>query len=923
MLVRLLGCYVVIDFPADISSTHFADDANHVELYAAIALRSHAGTYSLVRIIRLTTARVAPTVDPISFVVDGAVAGLTQLRQAKTAYLRTGTSPSKVRGYLAVLLSSGECISFPFCSGQYAKNAAQKTRNIIMSMSSSGAASSSRNSPYLLLSLRPAASAADDSPGHPLPVAASSMCVLATQRGSNEHALAVASDSGLHIIPLLLSDIDAPTVHPDGKRVLFPFGALGGKFSSVASWAPVPASAYSDVADSPEADATLARRPWRTLLAYTRQGCHDIRSLCLQPPTRDCSNWTYESIGASDAPTIYHVVGRSDYFSRTVVGVGDEAVFVTPTGLSTVDASDGACPPGALVVASADAGRIAVISPAVSCAYISIAHTMDAARRGLCVPVRQRGIDASVFDADTDARELGGMVPEQRISRLQFASAKEECMRNLIHVGENEERSGYFSLQFRQSLRNRVLSLQHIISLLCTARLSALVHFVHGVSEMTRSIEHAFSSARAFGGAMPNVLAFLRALARANYIMAICGGHGVSGRIHDSISTMKRNSRVGNGYSVDSHVRPTIAGLVGEYASAKPLLVQFPLARKAMHSEQYTTFGRDVLALQGFVDMVALQVRQSDPRSINAKARAGTLPLHNRALLGETLVESALAVSNWIQHFDEEAAVAAAAEEAEAAAAEVAAQSAATESAIGACTSSDSDSEDGMGAPPVADASIGQGRRHRAAALRSAQLMSGHINPDADEAELADRPEGNLDGTRLIRREKRQNTRAQQAAQPLGAAILGVVQHGHGASEMQKAVSKTELFLPHYIAEYQDFAVQHGEKAAQKSKLPKIRRLLDDGIASATNALAEKPAEASDFESDNTAIRSLNEQRHARFTGWLEAIEDMATASMPTPLTQLEVRVARGGTEAKLCAVLDEHARSLKHAHPERFQSCG
>ena len=82
-------------------------------------------------------------------------------------------------------------------------------------------------------------------------------------------------------------------------------------------------------------------------------------------------------------------------------------------------------------------------------------------------------------------------------------------MRRLLCIDKDEEYTGFFSLQFLRSLNNRCVSLSRVIERVLDSSLNSLVDFIHAAEEMTRIIEHAFSTARSLAGAMPNALQFI------------------------------------------------------------------------------------------------------------------------------------------------------------------------------------------------------------------------------------------------------------------------------------------------------------------------------------------------------------------------------------------------------------------------------
>ena len=178
-----------------------------------------------------------------------------------------------------------------------------------------------------------------------------------------------------------------------------------------------------------------------------------------------------------------------------------------------------------------------------------------------------------------------------------------------------------------------------------------------------------------------------------------------------------------------------------------------------------------------------------------------------------------------------------------------------------------------------------------------------------------------LTGTHILRVDARRGTHACRGHQALGAAALAIVEHGHGASELQRAVTETELKLPRLIADYQDAAATRGEVKAQLSKLPKILKLLNTGISTAelaltaareTSTLSAASSIVVDEEANPEA--ELAQQRLDRYRAWLCAITDMAAANKPTPLTRLEMQSRRGG-EPWFCSTLDAHAKRLQLAH--------
>ena len=158
------------------------------------------------------------------------------------------------------------------------------------------------------------------------------------------------------------------------------------------------------------------------------------------------------------------------------------------------------------------------------------------------------------------------------------------------------------------------------------------------------------------------------ALGKGNYIQAISAGYGVSGNLHESVRSLKR-SGVLSGYTTDNDVRPSIANLLGPYRGGS-LAVPYPVLRQQADQSSSPNFQRDRLSAQGFSEAVALQVRSPSPRSLTSKARTGTFPVHNRAMVGATMC-SYDEVGKHTAQFDAKAAAAAAVLEKETDAAEL------------------------------------------------------------------------------------------------------------------------------------------------------------------------------------------------------------------------------------------------------------
>ena len=898
--------------------------------------------------LRLSTSHVFVTTKPISFVYPAIVVGIAELRPATTVYV--GKQILKCDGCAIALCKSGKGFIVPFRCGEHDKSTAQKNRGVIVAWKASAPSNRPNWRLYDLFQLESVSAA---------PLMATGFCRIAQPVSDvRRDALSVATDAGIYIVPICSQDADssaAPPFYVHGTGELSPHllvsaSGLGGIPNSVASWAPVPGSQYGTTAamlierqresstngsvnststgggDVADVDAAVAALPWRLQIAYTRMKHHDVRSFFIEPPSESVPRWNATLSGPEGPHSIAGDAGGLQARGTTASGVADEALLISPMGLCSVSTTP-LCPPGVLLVACAGGGRVATISPASSYAFSSMAAAMESARCGLGVIIDQSTIPKADFDAVDDARQLFAMTPLQRIQHLQIAHTKVDSMRKLLRISWKTDFTGFLSLQFRRSLRNRIVSLSHVVRYLREAHLDSLIDHTHPVAEMTRSIENAFSAGRSLAGsAMPNALAFCRALSRANFVNGISAGYGISGRQFESARALKCSGKLTKGYLTDYHVRPTIAWVLGEYKStgATSLVVPFPRFRtppRDHEGEPSTDFKRDVAYAQAFVDATGKLVRQSAPRRITAVARAGTFPTQNRALLTE-LIGRFCDIHQHIADFDDTAAVAAAAA-ADADAvddndAPIDATAGALDGAIAddGSDSSSSSSEDGSGAMLA--------KRGRRSAGRAMEVISG-IGGDGHEVDTDMGPRSGADVVHdAVGRSRRERTRAQ----PRGGAILSVVEHGHGASEMRRAVSYTELHLPGLIDKYQGVATNRGEQAALTRILPKIRLLLSNGIEAASRliptaatrsptgsaggvaTLLEGDDGGNELSSDTVC---LAKERKQRYTGWLDAINDMALANLPTPLTRLDLQTVRRGwgSEPKFCEALDQHAERL------------
>lgn len=342
---------------------------------------------------------------------------------------------------------------------------------------------------------------------------------------------------------------------------------------------------------------------------------------------------------------------------------------------------------------------------------------MEDARRGLGVIMPQRGIADDLFDAAADAREIALMPPSQRLVLLARASARVECVRTQLDIGDGAEYTGFWSMHFRQGLKNRIKSLEHVCQRLIDAGLDSLLDTFRVIAEMTRVCEHSFAVARFVAGAMPSAMAFLAALGRTNLIQLLSSGGGASGRQFGSIRSLKRKHSV-YGDDTDAGARRMLPTVLGRYAGMHldKLPVRYARIRRAARRGAYPEFHRDVAVLQGFIDLCARVVRQANPRhSHGAVGRAGTPPNHLRALTSESLVDSVGSIAADLASFDEAAADAAEASAAAAAAARAARAAAQAQAAEPASDSESGDSTDSVrvrGAAAQPRSALGGGPRH-------------------------------------------------------------------------------------------------------------------------------------------------------------------------------------------------------------------